>query len=49
LNLRDRLIPLERLLDDAGFRLKTPLKGAYRRDWLDRTLVELAQREGKIA
>lgn len=49
LNLRDRLIALERLLDDAGFRPKTPLKGAYRQDWLSRTLVELAQREGKIA
>ncbi len=48
-NLRDRLVSLERLLDDAGFRSKTPLKGAYRRDWLSRTLVELAQREGKIA
>jgi hypothetical protein len=49
LNLRDRLISLERLLDDAGFRPKTPLKGAYRQDWLSRTLVELAQREGRIA
>lgn len=49
MNLRDRLVPLERLLDDAGFRLKTPLKGAYCRGWLDRTLVELAQREGKLA
>ena len=49
LNLRDRLVALERLLDDAGFRPKTPLKGAYRHDWLSRTLVELAQREGKIA
>jgi len=48
-NLRDRLVSLERLLDDAGFRTKTPLKGAYRQDWLSRTLVELAQREGKIA
>jgi hypothetical protein len=48
-NLRDRLISLERLLDDAGFRPKTPLGSAYRCDWLDRTLVELAQREGKIA
>src|SRR5436190_15708334 len=37
-NLRDRLVALERLLDDAGFRPKTLLKGAYRRDWLDRTL-----------
>ena len=49
LNLRDRLVALERLLDDAGFRPKTPLKGTYRQDWLSRTLVELAQREGKIA
>lgn len=46
-NLRDRLFALERLLDDAGFRAKA-LKGAYRRDWLDRTLVELTLREGKI-
>jgi len=43
LNLRDRLVALERLLDDAGFRPKTPFKGAYRQDWLSRTLVELAQ------
>jgi hypothetical protein len=49
LKLRDRLIALERLLDDAGFRPKTPLRTAYRRDWLDRTLAELAQREGGIA
>jgi hypothetical protein len=49
LKLRDRLIALERLLDDAGFSPKTPLKTAYRRDWLDRTLAELAQREGRIA
>jgi hypothetical protein len=49
LDLRDRLIALERLLDDAGFRPKTPLRNAYRQDWFSRTLVELAQREGKIA
>jgi hypothetical protein len=48
MNLRDRLISLERLLEDAGFRPKTALKGAYRQDWLSRTLVEIAQREGKI-
>jgi hypothetical protein len=44
LKLRDRLIALERLLDDTGFRPRTPLRTAYRRDWLDRTLAELAQR-----
>lgn len=49
LGLRDRLVSLERLLDDAGHRPKTPLKLPYRQDWLSRTLVELAQREGKIA
>ena len=49
LDLRDRLVALERLLDDAGFRPRTPLRSAYRQDWLTRTLIELAQREGKIA
>lgn len=49
LNLRDRLVAVERLLDDVGFHPKTPLKGPYRQDWLNLTLVELAQREGKIA
>jgi hypothetical protein len=49
LNLRERLVALEGLLEDIGFRPKTQLKVAYRRDWLNRTLVELAQREGKIA
>lgn len=49
LNLRDRLISLEGLLEDAGFRPKTALKDAYRQGWLSRALVELAQREGKIA
>jgi hypothetical protein len=47
-NLRDRLVSLERLFDDTGFRPRTPLKGAYRQNWLSHTLVELAQREGKI-
>lgn len=49
LGFRDRLVSLERLLDDAGFHPRTPLRGAYRQDWLSRTLVELSQREGKIA
>jgi hypothetical protein len=47
--LRDRLISLERLLEDVGHRPKTRLKTAYGQDWLSRTLIELAQREGKIA
>jgi len=49
LKLRDRLVALERLLDDAGYRPKTPLKAAYGQGWLDHTLVELSQREGGIA
>lgn len=49
LGLRERLVALERLLDDAGFRPKTPLRTAYGQGWLDRTLVELAQREGRTA
>ena len=49
LNLRDRLVALERLLMEAGFHPKTPLKAAYCQSWLSRTLIELAQREGKIA
>jgi hypothetical protein len=49
LNLRDRLVALERLLDDAGFHPRIGLRMAYRSDWLDRTLAELAQREGRIA
>ena len=49
LGLRDRLVSLERLFDDAGFRPKEGLRGAYRRDWHDRALAEIAQREGSIA
>ena len=49
LGFRDRLIALERLLADVGFRFKTPLKGAYRNDWLARTLAEISQREGGVA
>src|SRR5262249_54408619 len=48
-NLRDRLVALEHLLEGAGFRSKTPLRSAYRQDWLNRTLGELAQREGRTA
>lgn len=34
--LRDRLVALERLLDDTRFCPKTPLRSAYRQDRLDR-------------
>lgn len=47
--LRDRLVALESLLHDVGYRPKQRLKTAYCRDWLERTLVEIAQREGGVA
>ena len=49
LGFRDRLVCLEHLLTDVGFKPKLPLKDAYRREWLERSLVEIAQREGRIA
>lgn len=47
LGLRDRLISLERLLEDAGFKPRVNLKTAYSQKWLEQTLAELAQQEGK--
>jgi hypothetical protein len=47
LGLRERLVALERLLLDAGFRPKVALREAYTQRWLDRTLVELASLERK--
>lgn len=46
LGLRERLVALERLLDDAGYRPKMKLRDAYTRRWQERTLAELAQQEG---
>lgn len=43
---RDRLVALEKLLDDAGYRPKEPLKLAYTSKWLEKTLGELALSEG---
>lgn len=36
-------------VNDAGFRPKVPFRTAYRRDWCERALIEIAQREGKSA
>jgi hypothetical protein len=47
LGLRDRLVSLERLLDDAGHRPKVALRLAYTQKWLQQTLAQLAQLEGK--
>ena len=49
LGLRNRLVCLERLLDDIGFRPREALRTAHTRRWQDQAIVELAQREGKIA
>jgi hypothetical protein len=47
LGLRDRLVSLEQLLGDAGFRPRVSFKTAYTQKWLDYTLAELAQQDGK--
>lgn len=43
---RDRLAALERLLDEAGYNPKIPLRTNYTSAWLDRTLGELVISEG---
>lgn len=47
LGLRDRLVSLERLLADVGFKPKLDLRSPYTQKWLDQALVQLAQLEGK--
>jgi hypothetical protein len=47
LGLRDRLVSLERLLEDVGLRPKGSLREAYTRRWQERTLGELAALEGR--
>jgi hypothetical protein len=46
LGLGERLVSLERLLEDVGFRPQG-LREAYSRRWLERMLGELAASEGK--
>ena len=41
LGFRDRLVSLERLLDDVGHRPKLALRVAYTRNWHDRTVSRL--------
>ena len=43
---RERLVALERLLDEAGYRPREPLKLAYTSRWLEKTLSELVLSEG---
>lgn len=45
LGFRDRLIALERLLDDVGHRPRAALRPAYTTRWLDTALAELALSE----
>jgi hypothetical protein len=46
LGYRDQLVALERLLAEAGYRPKEPLKLAYTSKWLEKTLGELVLSEG---
>ncbi|MFZ1413229.1 MAG: hypothetical protein WAS73_01420 [Defluviicoccus sp.] len=46
LGYRDRLVALERLLADAGYRPKLDLKVAYTARWLEMTLGQLVLSEG---
>ena len=48
MGFRERLVSLERLLDEAGYRPGPPLRTAYTRKWLHGTLSELvfAERNG---
>lgn len=41
MGFRERLVSLERLLDDVGYRPTSSLRTAYSRRWLDGTLSEL--------
>src|SRR5262249_42925951 len=47
LGLRDRLVALEALLADVGFRPQEPLKRAYTSRWLADTLAELVVSEAR--
>src|SRR5262252_6368090 len=47
LGFRDRLVSLERLLLDAGFRPRNGLREAYTQRWLEKTVAELSFLEGK--
>jgi len=47
LGLRDRLISLERLLGDVGFKPKLDLRTPYTQKWLDQALAQLALLEGR--
>jgi hypothetical protein len=47
LGCRERLVSLERLLLDAGFRSKIKLRENYTQHWLEKALSELSLLEGK--
>ena len=48
LGFRERLVSLEGLLDDVGYRPRTPLRMAYSRQWHDRVLGELVLAENEV-
>ena len=49
LGFRDRLVALEQLLGDIGYRLGISLRGNYTRKWLAATCTELILVEGRRA
>jgi hypothetical protein len=48
LGFRDRLVALEQLLNDIGYRFRTPLKGNYTKKWLAETRAALILIEGRL-
>ena len=46
LGFRERLVALEQLLNDIGYRPRTPLRRNYTRKWLAETCAELVLAEG---
>ena len=47
MGFRERLVSLERLLDDVGYRSRSSLRTAYTRGWLRRTLVDILAGDGE--
>ena len=48
LGFRDRLVSLQRLLDDIGYRVRTSLRRNYTNEWLAETCARLILTEGEF-
>lgn len=49
LGFRERIVSLEELLDDVGFRRKTALKRNYKKRWLEKALMDMFWAERSVA